>query len=336
MLADDVLGADFAHVGIDAVDPRRLAAGRTREVKYVGEVLCWLARKMGYLNADGSAATVALRKGKEREREREAAVAGKLATKTASSARRSPSLQSVASTGHGSSLLMHSTRSIDDSQTTVSAAEFAPALEEDVTPAGFSYRISDVSTTTMDGSDSDDTVPGPSSSRWRGTGHNDIEGPSYTSHVPRNSQRRRRAIATFSDGDDFDNGEGTDDNERMTEGEDEDGDGPSVCICPSELSPRAPVVKPVIRDSGYLEERSIDEELDEYLRHRNTSLNDSLKKGNNSASLRRSPSSRTRHYGPVSSNKPSVLMYFTYQSELLPFACTGIIKFKSKNTRTCA
>lgn len=46
VLEDDVLGVD---VGLENVDPRRLAEGKPDEVRYVGEVLCWLGRKTGYL-----------------------------------------------------------------------------------------------------------------------------------------------------------------------------------------------------------------------------------------------------------------------------------------------
>ncbi|TDL14556.1 hypothetical protein BD410DRAFT_797096 [Rickenella mellea] len=46
---DDIVGKD---VGLDDVDPRRLADGEHDEVVYVGELLCWLARRKNCLPED--------------------------------------------------------------------------------------------------------------------------------------------------------------------------------------------------------------------------------------------------------------------------------------------
>ncbi|PIL22797.1 hypothetical protein GSI_15492 [Ganoderma sinense ZZ0214-1] len=43
----DVLGGE--DVGLSEVDPRRLAAGEEEEVEFIGELLCWLGRRKGFL-----------------------------------------------------------------------------------------------------------------------------------------------------------------------------------------------------------------------------------------------------------------------------------------------
>ncbi|KAH8114449.1 hypothetical protein DFH11DRAFT_218131 [Phellopilus nigrolimitatus] len=116
VLEDDVLGVD---VGLEEIDPRRLAEGQHEEVVYVAEILCWLGKKMNYISGDGlSVGNIALPREAIRRSEN-------------AKPPPSPSLHSTVSTSHDSSLLMHTTRSFDESQTTMSVHDES---EDDALP----------------------------------------------------------------------------------------------------------------------------------------------------------------------------------------------------------
>ena len=104
VLEDDVLGVE---VGLDELDPRRLADGEEEEVVYVGEVLCWLGRKWHYITKDGSPARPTLHRGKEVHED--------------------PPSPSALSTSFRSSLSLHD--SVAESETTVAQESI-----DDVTP----------------------------------------------------------------------------------------------------------------------------------------------------------------------------------------------------------
>lgn len=131
VLEDDVLGVD---VGLENVDPRRLAEGREEEVRYVGEVLCWLGRKTGYLDE------LSMEDDKPKmeargESSRSPGQRSRRKTRAAVDAEdvfgpvRKPNTMSpsIASTSLDSSLLIHS-HSADDSHTAMSLHD---ALHED-------------------------------------------------------------------------------------------------------------------------------------------------------------------------------------------------------------
>lgn len=115
VLEDDVLGVD---VGLEELDPRRLADGEEEEVVYVGEVLCWLGKKMHYITKEGlPARTTSLHRrdllplaGPER-----------------------PSSPSTLSTSLKSSLSLHD--SVAESQTTIAQDSF-----DDGTPINDEYE----------------------------------------------------------------------------------------------------------------------------------------------------------------------------------------------------
>ncbi len=50
VLETDVLNSE---VDLSEIDPRRLADGEWEEVYYIGELLCWIGRKMGLIDAEG-------------------------------------------------------------------------------------------------------------------------------------------------------------------------------------------------------------------------------------------------------------------------------------------
>lgn len=126
VLEDDVLGVD---VGLEDVDPRRLAEGEADEVRYVGEVLCWLGRKTGYLD-EISREDERPRMAVDPEAETSESSSGRSQRKAGRATRekdetvdedvfgpvRAPNAMSpsIASTSLDSSLLMHSTGHADD------------------------------------------------------------------------------------------------------------------------------------------------------------------------------------------------------------------------------
>ncbi|EJC98090.1 uncharacterized protein FOMMEDRAFT_149498 [Fomitiporia mediterranea MF3/22] len=119
VLADDVLGID---VGLGELDPRRLAEGRREEVLRVAEVLCWLGKRMSYISQDGLAVGNVARSRDTFN------IAGGSGNGGNVDGPTSPSLLSAVSTNHDDSLLVHSTRSFDESHTTISTHD---VLEDD-------------------------------------------------------------------------------------------------------------------------------------------------------------------------------------------------------------
>lgn len=276
VLADDVLGPGAPDVGLDAVDPRALADGRTREVRYVAEVLCWLGRRMGCLTltkeeggaAGGSAGAGAgsrktkaskmeaeaetgtvmgSRREREPEQRKQRQAQSQSRTTTTTEAPRALSPHSVASsTGHGSSLLMHSaTRSADDSQTTISA--FALGRDTSIVTADSAIEEDDEDLTTS------------------------VPGSPYAPDLSTSRGHRRHAYdsnLTMSDA------EAPLSSPSSSSSDSEDDTG-NFCHCPADLSealsssssslPRRPP-KPSIRSTGYLHETSFDDELDAFRR----------------------------------------------------------------------
>ncbi|THH04991.1 hypothetical protein EW145_g5117 [Phellinidium pouzarii] len=212
VLEDDVLGVD---VGLEEVDPRRLANGEREEVAYVAEVLCWLGKKMNYLSKDGlSVGNMAYSRDNAQGDAYETAPL-------------SPSVHSTASTSRDSSLLMHSTRSLRESQTTVSNHD---ASEDELFALSFqpSYHH------TPSFFEDPDAAPMPSRI-------NEVD------DFPPTQSRRRREVTDFMD--------------EVDSEEDQVED--SFCHCPLD-SPTKSNNAPSIRTSGYLEHMSFDDELKSY------------------------------------------------------------------------
>ncbi|KAI5118696.1 hypothetical protein M0805_003352 [Coniferiporia weirii] len=236
VLEDDVLGVE---IGLGEIDPRRLAEGRRDEVVLVAQVLCWLAKRMNYVSQDGlSVGNIAP---SANTTMREPGFGG--------DAPPSPSMHSTASTSRGSSLLMHTTRSLGESQTTAS--------NRDASEAGSSFLNAPPSyhhTTSF--SDSYDTLPGFSR-------HRELE----DFPLPR---RRRRHEAHSLEQEEEEEGE---DREVADEGGEETGtheDG-SFCHCATEVS-SYPMVTPRIRTTGYLERMNLDEEIKSFESSRDESV----------------------------------------------------------------
>lgn len=272
VLADDVLGPNAssgAAANLEKVDPRRLAAGKKEEMLYIGEVLCWVGRRMGYLRVDAEGRPVKDDLAQER--------------RAIGTQRRSGSpTQSTASqstcTGHGSSLLVHSMRSagVDESQTSVSALDVSRDVAENENEGEDEeedYRHHHRGPPSVA---SDETAtgagPGPSTRRMQSR---TIRANRADDFLPRSSSPRPRHVSTRTMDRKWER-EGSDaassaDENYADEDEGDDSSGPSFCPCSPELelSPSRSI-KPIIRGSGYLEEKSIDEELETFHSQRKT------------------------------------------------------------------